>query len=91
MSRTVRSISAIDYTSTSGTARTMAAWSLTAGSLVALVIRSESADAECTVSDNRGGTWQLLKLRNSVNVWVAWSWNHPGGSTAITVTFTTGQ
>jgi hypothetical protein len=64
-----------------------------AGTLMRGFVRGENADVNLTVSDSAGGTWHVLKSRDSnVTGWIVYSYNHPGGaSVVITSTFSGSQ
>lgn len=92
MPRSLLSTSAILDNNASATTAQIPAWNISAGSLLAVAIRTETADATVTVSDSVGGTWTAIKVRNQVNVWIAYSWNHPGGTgVLVTATFSAAQ
>lgn len=56
------------------------------GSLVKAYFRYEEGDVGVTVTDTAGGKWRVVRqFFGGVNVALAWSWNHPGGS-AVQIT-----
>lgn len=92
MLRALLSTSSIFDNNASATTAQIPAWNIGAGSLLIVAIRTETADATLTVNDSNGGTWYAIKVRNQVNVWIAYSWNHPGGTgVLITATFSAAQ
>lgn len=91
MARSFVSASALFSSNTIASSATLSPWSISAGSLVVVGVRTETADATVSFSDDQGGSWTAVKLRNSINVWIAYSWNHPGGDTLVTATFSVSQ